>query len=228
MKNQMNNMAALFLYCRQQKKLSQRAMASLLQVNQSTICRIECSVIVPRQRTVKKLEKLMQVAVKELIPLALEAKVIQQNTEKIVKENPVNDKEVNYKHLSVSDLEYLKSRWYVLIAEAETAFRRKSHQLKKNSKKHLLNQLVSKTLDDQMKHQQQLLDYLANSDLPDSAVKRQYQHMSALKFAKKHHQRTSPGLTSVELFMKKVALEEMEVIKQFRMNKMKELVCQRI
>lgn len=225
MKNQANDMSALFLYCRHQKNLSQRAIATLLRVNQSTICRIECGVIVPRQRTVRKLEKLMQVSVKELLPLALEAKSIQQNTEKVVKENPVKDNVLNYKHLSVSDLDYLKSKWYVLIAEAKTTLRRKTRQWRKTSKKHLLNQLVNQTIDEQIKHQQQLLDYLDKTNLSENAVKGQHQQMNALKFAKKHHQRRSPVLTSVELFMQKVALEEMEVIKQFRMKKMRELVC---
>ena len=225
MNNQMNDIAALFLYCRHQKKLSQRAIASLLRVNQSTVCRIECGVIVPRKRTVAKLERLMQVPLEELLPLALEAKTIHQNTKKVVAKNPVESGELSYEHLSDSDVTYLKSKWHVLIAEAETAIGRKSHRLKKSCKKHLINQVVGQHLDEQLNHQQQLLDYLGSTRLSRQLLQRQYQHINALSSVKKHHDISSRGLTSVELFLQKMALEEMAVIKRFRMQKMRELAC---
>ena len=106
MKNQHTNTAALFMYCRLQKKLPQRAMARLLKVHQSTICRVERGTIYPRARICKKLELLMEEKLSSLLSRALKAKNIIKETKETSVLAKQKEDYITNNDLSVSELDY--------------------------------------------------------------------------------------------------------------------------
>ncbi len=58
--------ARIFRYVRADKQLNQRQLARRLQVNQSTICRIENGLQIPRHGLFSKLQSLTDLSLKEL------------------------------------------------------------------------------------------------------------------------------------------------------------------
>ncbi|MEQ8711429.1 MAG: helix-turn-helix domain-containing protein [Cyclobacteriaceae bacterium] len=58
--------ARIFRYVRADKQLNQRQLARRLQVNQSTICRIENGLQIPRHVLFSKLQSLTDLSLKEL------------------------------------------------------------------------------------------------------------------------------------------------------------------
>lgn len=58
--------ARIFRYVRADKQLNQRQLARRLQVNQSTICRIENGLQIPRHALFSKLQSLTDLSLKEL------------------------------------------------------------------------------------------------------------------------------------------------------------------
>ena len=62
--------ARIFCFCRQLLGLSQRKMATLLLVNQSTVNRIEKGKLYPSDGLQRKLEEVVQLNMKQLLQIA--------------------------------------------------------------------------------------------------------------------------------------------------------------
>ncbi|CAN0457064.1 unnamed protein product [Ectocarpus fasciculatus] len=58
--------ARIFRYVRADQQLNQRQLARRLNVNQSTICRIEKGLQLPRQALFSRLQSLTELSIKEL------------------------------------------------------------------------------------------------------------------------------------------------------------------
>lgn len=67
MKIENKNIAQLFVFCRECLGLSQRKMAEILAVNQSTVSRIEKGEIFPKKDLIKKLEAEMELDLGQII-----------------------------------------------------------------------------------------------------------------------------------------------------------------
>lgn len=73
MKKENKNIARIFLFCRESLGISQRKMAILLEVNQSTISRIEKGDFFPTQPLIEKLESKMKLDLGQLIRKAIQS-----------------------------------------------------------------------------------------------------------------------------------------------------------
>jgi len=72
-KKENKNIARIFIFCRESLDISQRKMALLLEVNQSTISRIEKGEFFPTRSLIRKLESKMNLDLRQLIRQAIQS-----------------------------------------------------------------------------------------------------------------------------------------------------------
>ena len=222
MNKPLHNLPAIFLCCRLQKKLTQRAMAKRLRLNQSSVCRIEKGVIHPRKPLIRRLERFMELSLKDILPDALKMKSLLTDTLNACRNIKNPDGNISYEHLSENDLYYLKAKWNTLITEAEQTLNRKSYRLKKLTEQTLTGRATCRYLDQQLAQMEKLIAYLTQSKEGSRLLPALLPYRSAIELVRQHfvHERISP----VELFLRKTALEELAVIRQYRAGKLQQLI----
>ena len=73
MKIENRNIVRLFIFCRENLGLSQRKMAKILAVNQSTVSRIEKGEIFPKKDLIERLEAEMEMNLGQIILMRLKS-----------------------------------------------------------------------------------------------------------------------------------------------------------
>ncbi|MGB3464297.1 MAG: helix-turn-helix transcriptional regulator [Cyclobacteriaceae bacterium] len=210
------HIAYAFHYARTYKKISQRAMATRLWVNQSTISRIERGTIIPRKRTVDKLLLLMDQSLEELITTALEARELMERMQQSKKEAVAPPEEVRYENLGTADQLYLQYKWQVMVADMDRSMGRKFYRHGQRVKKLRKEQQRVSHFTHHTEKERDLLDYLQNSGMEEEMMNRRANRLAVWADLGSRLQLNSTRKSPVELVLEKARLEELRMIRDYR------------
>lgn len=212
-------MGLAFQHCRIHLKYSQRKMAQKLQVNQSTICRIETGTFYPRKKTCVRLEKLMNI---RLIDLTREISELKLPKKSEIKTRDVPS-EVKVEHLSPEDLQYLKDKSSASVWEIEESMNRDKFKLKRLIQCKWPNWNQQEALTNSCIVQQNLISFMQLQDLSADTVHRKQTGLAYGQQLLQDHTRRKVNQTKAEVFLRQMELEEQALIREFRAKKAREL-----
>lgn len=216
MKNSRSNIALAFHYVRIKRNISQRTMACLLRINQSSVSRIEQSRIRPTQHTINKLLRLAGKSLPTLITEALAARELfeRMESEKVtMKQSP---KTVNHRNLTPLEKDYLEAKWTVILHEMDRCLRRKLYRHSITAKQLHIDLQRKTRFQKESQKEAQLLDHLKSTRASSQMIGQHENRLAVWADLGNRLQLDRLRKTPADLLMDQCRLEEMQLIRDYR------------
>ena len=216
MKKSRSNIALAFYYVRIKRNISQRTMARLLRINQSSVSRIEQSNIRPTQHTIDKLLRLAGKSLTTLITEALAARELfeRMESEKVtMRQSP---KTVNYQDLSHLEKDYLEAKWTVMLHEMDRCLRRKIYRHSKTAKQMHMDMQRKSRFQKESQREAQLLGHLKSTQASSHMIGQQENRLAVWANLGNRLQLDRLRKTPADLLLDQCRLEEMQLIRDYR------------
>lgn len=216
MKKSRTNIALAFHYVRIYRKISQRTMANLLRIHQSSVSRIEQGRIRPTQYTIDKLLKIADKTLDELIVDALAARELFDRMEEIKKPVSQQQTEIDYQDLSPAEKEYLEAKWTMMVHETDRSMRRKIYRHGRTVQKMHQELQKKRHFSRESQKEYRMLQYLKESNAPKHMIGKQQNRLTVWADLGSKLKLKNIRKTPVELILEKSRLEEMQLIRNYR------------
>lgn len=216
MKKSRSNIALVFHYVRIKKNISQRTMARLLQIHQSSVSRIEQSRIRPTQFTIDKFLHLAGKPLDELIDDALAARELLERMEAKKTSASKPPKAIDHKDLSSAEKEYLKAKWTVMVHEMDRQMRRKVYRHGKTVQQLHADRQRKTRFEQESQKETQLLNHLKSSQATGQMIGKQENRLAVWADLSSRLGLNRLRKTPAELLLDRCQLEEMQLIRDYR------------
>lgn len=129
----------------------------------------------------------------------------------------------NLSDLSPEQLTYLKQKWSAETHELNRDIIRSSTRLNSRIERQTLNQQEIETLQADLANAQGLLDHLTNTGAPTNMIENQQALVDRLQAELDTANSASNGLTPTEAVLQQAGIDELELQKQYRTDKITEI-----
>lgn len=129
----------------------------------------------------------------------------------------------NLNDLSTEQLTYLKQKWSAETHELNREIIRSSTRLNSRIERQTLNQEEIETLKSDLANAQGLLDHLTNTGAPTNMTENQQALVDRLQEELDTANSASNGLTPTEAVLQQAGIDELELQKQYRTDKITEI-----
>ena len=130
---------------------------------------------------------------------------------------------VNLNDLADDQLTYLKQKWSAESHELDREKQRNAARLNARVERQEVNKQEVDTLADDLTTAKNLLTHLVNTSAPQEMIDKQQALVDKLQTEKDEADNASSGLTQTEVVLQQASIDEIDLQRQYRLDKITEI-----